>query len=298
MDAVVTPPERPRGRSGRPEPTVCGAAAAARGLEVIAVEDVNDAAVVERLRARAPRLLVVVAFGQYLRRPVRELAPLGAVNLHYSLLPRWRGAAPVQRALLAGDAVTGACVQRVAARLDAGAVLARREVPILPRDDTPALRARLTSVGAPLLVEAARRLLAGASIPEDVQDETRVTHAAPVAREEGDLDFAAEDAAALDRRIRALEPWPRCRARLVRRGAEALDVVVREAWPAEGAGAPGEVLAAGADGIRVAARGGVLRITRLQRAGGRDVDARAFLNGFPTAAGDRFERCGADARRG
>jgi methionyl-tRNA formyltransferase len=261
---------------------------------VLPVEDVNAEDVVGRLRSLAPRLLVVVAFGQYLRKPVREIAPLGGVNLHYSLLPRWGGAAPVQRALLAGDAVTGACVQRVAARLDAGPVLARREVAIGPRDDTLALRARLTAAGAPLLVETATRLLAGETLPEETQDEARVTHAAPVARAEGDLDFAVEDAAALDRRIRALEPWPRCRARLVRAAdpAGALDVVLREASPEEGSGAPGEVVAAGPDGIRVAARGGVLRITRLQRAGGRDVDARAFLNGLPTGIGDRFERPG------
>jgi methionyl-tRNA formyltransferase len=290
VEAVVTPPERRRGRGGAPEPTVCGATAARLGLRVLAVEDVNAEPVLAELRALQPRLLVVVGFGQFLRRPLREIAPLGGVNLHYSLLPRWRGAAPAQRAILAGDVVTGVSVQRVTARLDAGAVLASAEVAVEPRDDSPTLRARLTRAGAPLLADLVARLLRGDPVEEHVQDESLVTVAPSIERAEGDLDFAAEDAPAIDRRVRALEPWPRCRARLERRSGPALEVFVREAWPEAGAGAPGTVVSAGADGVRVAARDGVLRITRLQRAGGRDVDARSFLNGFPVAAGDRFVR--------
>lgn len=292
VEAVVTPPERRRGRSGRPEPTVCGAAAATLGLSVTAAEDVNAAAVVASLRALAPRLLVVVSFGQFLRREVRELAPLGAVNLHFSLLPRWRGAAPVQRAILAGDAESGVSIQRVTAKLDAGAVLARAAVPVVPRDDTPSLRARLTAAGAPLLADLVDRMLRGDAVPEAPQDETLATPAPSVAREEGDLDFAAEDAVHLDRRVRALEPWPRCRVRLARRGREPIEVFVREAWPEEGAGPPGTVLSVAPEGIRVAARAGILRVTRLQRAGGRELDLRAFLNGTPVVAGDAFERVG------
>ena len=290
VGAVVTPPERRRGRSGRPEPTICGAAAAALGIRVLPVEDVNAEAVLAELRALAPRLLVVVAFGQFLRRPVREIAPLGAINLHFSLLPRWRGAAPVQRAILAGDAVTGVSVQRVTARLDAGPVLAARDVAIEARDDAPSLRGRLIATGAPLLATVVERLLAGEQIPEREQDEALATPAPSIDRTEGDIDFAAEDAVAIDRRIRAMEPWPRCRARLVRRVGDPVEVFLREAWPEAGSGTPGEVVSADAGGVRVAARDGVLRVTRLQRTGGRDVDARAFLNGFPVAAGDRFER--------
>lgn len=286
---VVTPAERRRGRSGAVEPTVCGAAAAGLGLRVLAAEDVNAESVLAELRAAAPRIVVVVSFGQFLRRPVREIAPLGAVNLHYSLLPRWRGASPVQRAILAGDAVTGAAVQRVAARLDAGAVLAVRETPVLPRDDTPSLRARLTAVGAPLLADVVERLLAGESLPESVQDEAGVTLAPVVRREEGDLDFGAEDAQAIDRRVRAFEPWPRCRARLVRAGQAPIDVFLREVVAEAGEGAPGEVIAAGPDGVCVAARSGVVRALRLQRAGGKDLAAREFLNGLPTPPGSRFE---------
>ncbi len=234
---------------------------------------------------------MVVAFGQMLRRAVRETAPLGGVNLHFSLLPRWRGAAPVQRAILAGDAETGVAVQRLLAKLDAGPVLACSRVAIGPRDTTPALLLRLTEIGAPLLADVVRQLLADAPPAESAQDESLLTYASKIDRAEGDLDFAAEDADALDRRVRAFADAPGCRASLVREGAAPMDVLVREASPEPGrAGAPGRVLAAGADGVVVAAKGGALRITRLQRVGGKDVDVRSFLNGFPIRPGDRFQR--------
>lgn len=289
---VVTPPALRRGRRGRPEPTECGAVAAAAGIRVLPTSDVNADDALAVLREASPRLLVVVSFGQFLRRPVREAAPLGAVNLHYSLLPRWRGAAPVQRAILAGDAVTGATVQRVRARLDSGPVLAAAEVPIRPEDDTPSLRRALTGVGAPLLVGVVRRLLGGEVLPGSEQDEGAVTHAPQVAREEGLLDFARDTAAVAARKVRAFEPWPRCKATLLRAAAEPMEVVLRAAAPLGAAGtraaAPGDVVAAGPDGLDVATCDGVLRISRLQRTGGREVDARAFLNGFPAAPGDRF----------
>jgi methionyl-tRNA formyltransferase len=224
-----------------------------------------------------------------LKRAVREAAPLGGVNLHFSLLPRWRGAAPVQRAIEAGDAETGVCVQRVVAKLDAGPVLAESKTPIGPRDTTSSLMRRLTEIGAPLLVDVVVRLLAGAAFVESPQDESGVAYAAKIDRADGDLDFAAEDAASLDRRIRAFGDAPGCRALLVRDGAAPMEILVREAVPETGASAePGRVVAAAADGIVVAAREGALRITRLQRVGGKDVDARAFLNGFPVRVGDRL----------
>ena len=169
-------------------------------------------------------------------------------------------------------------------------MLAAREVAIEARDDAPSLRGRLITTGAPLLAEVVERLLAGEHIPEREQDEALATPAPSIDRTEGDIDFASEDAVAIDRRIRAMEPWPRCRSRLVRQVGDPVEVFLREAWPEAGSGTPGEVVSADAGGVRVAARDGVLRVTRLQRTGGRDVDARAFLNGFPVAPGDRFER--------
>jgi methionyl-tRNA formyltransferase len=287
---VVTQPQRRRGRGGRETPTPAAEAAARLGLDVLETPDINGADDVARIAAVKPRLLVVVAFGQILRKAVREVAPLGAINLHFSLLPRWRGAAPVQRAILAGDAETGVAVQRVVAKLDAGPVVASMATPIGPRDTTTSLRARLVESGAPLLDQVAAQLLADEFMTDSAQDESLVTYAAKIAKDEGDLDFAAEDARQVDRRIRALGDAPGCRATLSR-ATGPMDVFVREATPeAHGVGAPGDVMAVGASGIVVAAREGVLRITRLQRVGGKDVDARAFLNGFPVREGDRFER--------
>lgn len=286
--AAVTPLAARRGRSGTPEPCVAAAEAARLGVPVIETGDVNDEATLAAIAAHAPRLLVVVSFGQIMKRAVREIAPLGAINLHYSLLPRWRGAAPVQRAILAGDAETGAAVQRVVARLDAGAVLAVAPVSIDPRDDTATLRARLTAAGAPLLVDVARRLLAGEAIPAVEQDEALVTRAAPVAKSEGDVDPAAESALAILRKVRAFEPWPRCRVRIVTAAGREETVTIRAASLRPGGGAaPGTVVAADAAGMAVATTEGLLVIERLQKQGGKDVDARAFLNGMRVVPGDR-----------
>ena len=288
---VVTQPRRRRGRSGQATGTPVAQAAARLGIETIEPGDVNAPECVARIAASSPRLLAVVAFGQILRRAVRESAPLGGLNLHFSLLPRWRGAAPVQRAILAGDAVTGVAVQRIVAKLDAGPVVASSHLSIGPRDTTVGLMARLSALGAPLLAQTIDRALAGEALTESPQDESLVTYASKIARTEGDLDFAAEDAASLDRRIRAFGEAPGCRAVLLRADASPLEILVREAICEPGDGAePGRVVSAAAAGIVVAATTGALRITRLLRVGGKDVDARAFLNGFPVRTGDRVTR--------
>jgi len=197
----------------------------------------------------------------------------------------------VQRAILAGDAATGLVVQRVVAKLDAGpAIHGWSRLEIGPRDTTAVLMRRLTLSGAARLSLIVGRILAGEKLTETPQDESRVTYAAKIRRDEGALDFAVEDAAALDRRVRALGDAPGCRVLLVREGAVPIEIFVREAFPETARGEPGRVLSASADGIVVAARDGSLRVARLQRAGGKDVDARAFLNGTPVRAGDRLQR--------
>ncbi|MCG3134948.1 MAG: Methionyl-tRNA formyltransferase [Planctomycetes bacterium] len=287
VTAAFTPAPKVRSRRGAAEATPVADVARARGLRLVETDDVNAGPAVAAIREEAPRLLIVVSFGQFLRRPVRESAPLGGINLHYSLLPRWRGAAPVQRAIEAGDAETGASVQRVSSRLDEGDVLGEARVPIAPGDDTATLRAKLTAAGAPLLVSVARRLAAGEFVAGREQDDAHATWARPVAKEEGDLDPATTDAALCERRVRAFEPWPRCRVRIACADGREETLVVRAARAEPGAAAPGTVVAAGPDGIRIACATGVLVVTRVQRPGGKDMDARAFLNGFRVVAGDR-----------
>ena len=293
---AVTPPARRRSRRGRPTPTPVGEEAGRLGIPCLEAADVNVPEVLTDLAAAAPRRGGGGAFGRVLRPHLLSLAALGAVNLHFSLLPRWRGAAPVQRAILAGDAETGVCVQRVVARLDAGDVFDVRRVQILPRDDTASLRTRLTDVGAPLLEDVVRRLVAGVDVPATQQDEALVTRARRIERDEGILDFAEEDARELDRRVRALHEWPGCPVRVERTSGEAALAQVHEGVPEEArpdAGvhaAAGTVLESTPGGIVVAAREGALRILALQRPGGRVLDARAFLNGLRISAGDRFVR--------
>jgi methionyl-tRNA formyltransferase len=294
VDAVVTQPPRRKSRGGSSERTVVAAEAEKRGIPVVEAEDVNAPEVVGKIASYEPLLLVVVSFGQILKKAVRGAAKHGAVNLHYSLLPKWRGAAPVQRAIEAGDASTGAAVQRLVAKLDAGPVLAVAPVALAPADDTSALRARLTTAGAPLLLGVVKRILAGEELSEVPQDEAQVTVAKIVAKAEGDVDPSADAAEVIERKVRAFEPWPRCRARLVRQDGTSETITLREVTVEAGEGQPGVVLSADEKGVAVATPKGVLRILRLQRPGAKDLDARAFLNGCRIAPGDAFAKVAAE----
>jgi len=278
--------------------TPVGAFANEHALPLLATASVNTEASLTWLRGHAPQLVVVVAFGQILRDDVLELAPCGPLNVHFSLLPRWRGAAPVRRAILAGDRETGVSVQRMVAALDAGPVLAERATPIGAAEFAPELRSRLTAIGCELLVDVATRLLAGEDVPATEQDESGVTYAKKVRLADGDLDAGAETASELVRRVRALAAGPGCRAVVERAGRSAVAVLVHratvetgaaaESGAVTGAGGPGGVLAADRAGIVIRAREGAVRLLELQRPGKRVLSAREFLNGCPLAPGDRF----------
>jgi methionyl-tRNA formyltransferase len=174
------------------------------GLPVYQPEKIRHPGAVERIRALAPDLLVVVAYGQIIPRSVLSIPRLGAVNVHASLLPRWRGAAPVARAILAGDAETGVTIMRMDEQLDHGPILAVKRTGIGVREDAAALTARLADIGASLLVETLERL---ESIEPSEQDHSQSTVAPKLSREEGELDWTL-DAREIDRRVRGLQPWP------------------------------------------------------------------------------------------
>jgi methionyl-tRNA formyltransferase len=218
---------------------------------------------------------VVCAYGLIL--PASMLAaPLrGCLNIHASLLPRWRGAAPIQAAILAGDTVTGITVMQMDEGLDTGAMLLREAVPITPATDAAALHDALAALGARLILHA----LDAAPVPVP-QPEEGATYAPKLAREDGRIDWA-QDAAALDRRVRALNPWPGTFARL---GDDMLKI--RAARPEAGAGMPGTTLD---DGLLVACGTGALRLTRVQAPGRAALDATAFLRGHPVPAGTKLE---------
>ncbi len=282
--AVYTQPDRPAGRGRRPRPSPVKQRAEQAGIPVLQPASLRTPDAQAELAALAPDLLVVVAYGLILPQAVLDIPRLGCVNVHASLLPRWRGAAPIQRALLAGDATTGVTIMQMEAGLDTGPMLARREIPIGAQDTAGDLHDRLAVLGAELLVEVLPDIAAGRLTPVP-QDDAAATYADKLSKDEAPLDWQ-RPAAALARQVRAFNPWPVAETRLAGR---ILRIWQAAALPGPTAAAPGEIVAAGRDGIDVATAEGVLRLIRLQAPGGRPLPAADFLNGHPLRPGDRLE---------
>jgi len=283
---VITNPDRRRGRSKTLLPTPVKEVGERLGAAILQPEGRPKRVDAAQLREAGCELGVVVAYGQFLGRRVREAPSRGySINLHGSLLPRWRGAAPVAAALLAGDAVTGVSVQKVAQVMDAGDVLLSREEPVRPDDTRGGLRERLSRLGAEALVEAVGRIAAGEArfVP---QDEAAATYASLLSKEDGRLDPALP-AAELERRVRALSPWPT--AYLTLDGGERLQVL--RADVVAGEGEPGTVLAVdgkAGEGLTVAVGEGALRLLEVKPTGKRAMPAKAYANGRRLAAGQRL----------
>jgi methionyl-tRNA formyltransferase len=281
---VVTQPDRPRGRGRRPGPCPMAVAAREAGLPLLQPERVGDPGSLEQLRALSADLGVVVAYGQFLPRPVREAPRLGfLVNAHASLLPRWRGAAPVARAILAGDRETGVSLMRVEREMDAGPVARAVRTPIGPDEDAGALEARLAELAAALVAEGVEAIAAGSARFEP-QDPAGVTFAPKLEAAELELDWR-EPAEALARRVRALAPRPGARTRLA---GEPLRVLAARIGAAPAGTEPGTVQGTGSGRFRVATGSGWLELLRVQRAGGRALGAPEFLRGRPVAEGTRL----------
>jgi methionyl-tRNA formyltransferase len=267
---VVAPPDRPRGRGRRTRPPPAADAAAELEIELLQSADVNEARALERIRAARPEAIAVCAFGQLIREPL--LSEWEMLNVHPSLLPRWRGAAPIERAIMAGDERTGVCVMRVTAGLDAGPVACCEEVPIGPEEDFEALAAKLAALGGELLVRSLDRLAEG-RLELAEQDEGAATYAEKIAPEERRLD-PSQPAVELARTVRALTPHVGAYLetsggeRLGVRRARAVDVGVRK----------GEVKAEwGA--LLIGCGRGALRLEVVQPPGGRPMAADAYLRG-------------------
>jgi len=262
---VVTRPDRRRGRGGALSPSPVKEAAVELGLEVT-----DDLSALEHV---AVDIAVVVAYGRII--PLALLQRIPMVNLHFSLLPRWRGAAPVERAILAGDRTTGVCLMQVAEGLDTGDILLRAQTPIEPEEMAGELFERLAPFGAELLVRTLAQL---DTIVPQPQPEEGVTHAAMLEKEMGRLDLT-KPAVELHRRVRGLSPWP---GTTLAWGNEALKVL--KVRVAEGAAAPGTVL----PGARVACGEGALELVEVQAPGKRAVSGADFLNGARIKVGDRL----------
>jgi methionyl-tRNA formyltransferase len=271
--AVYTQPDRPAGRGRALSASPVKQRALALGLTVTQPATLRTAAARALLAAADADMVVVVAYGLLLGPRILALPRHGCVNLHASLLPRWRGAAPIQRAIEAGDAETGVCVMHMDEALDAGPVYARETLALQARETAGSLHDRLSVAGAALLARTVPAIAAGAIDPA-AQPSTGVTWARKLTKAEAHIDWSAP-ALALDRKVRALTPWPIAETRW---GEDALRIHAAHpvAHPAAGT-APGTVVAAAATGIVVACGDGALSITRLQAAGGKVLDAGAFL---------------------
>jgi methionyl-tRNA formyltransferase len=256
--------------------------AAARGIQVDQPTSLRDARAQAELKRFGADVIVVAAYGLILPQPVLELSRYGAVNIHASLLPRWRGATPIQRALLAGDRDTGISIMQMDAGLDTGPVLMQEKIPILEDDTTGTLHDRLAELGAKLIVQALDALEAG-GVNATPQPAEGVTYAAKLDGREARVDWR-ESAVSLNRRVRALNPSPGADARV--RG---LALKIWRCATSVGRGEPGEILRVDPLGVRVACGEGILVITELQRSGGKRLPAAEFLRGFPLSAGERFE---------
>lgn len=285
-ELVISQPDRPKGRRGTPTPPPLAAAAIELGLPVFQPERLNRPEPRARLAEIAPDVMIVIAYGQILRPKVLAIPRLGCVNVHGSLLPRHRGASPVQASILAGDDRSGVTVMLMDEGLDSGPVLSRTEVNLSGTETAGSLHDRLAELAGPVLVDDLRGLDSGAIVPEP-QDDTLATTCGLIQKGDARLDWNAS-AVELDRRVRAYDPWPGAFTFCKVRGKELRVVIEGVAVEPMASGAPGLVVEASDDRLVVATGDGGLRLTRVKPSGKRAMDAGAFLRGYALEVGSRF----------
>ncbi|MHA6263151.1 methionyl-tRNA formyltransferase [Arenibacterium sp. CAU 1754] len=274
--AVYCQPPRPAGRGKKDRPSPVQARAEALGLPVRHPVSLKSDEAQDDFAALGADVAVVVAYGLILPQPILDAPTHGCLNIHASLLPRWRGAAPIHRAIMAGDAETGVCIMQMEAGLDTGPVLLRDKTAIAPDDTTEKLHDRLSQMGARLIVQALAQL--GDLTPQS-QPEEGVTYAAKIDKSEARIDWA-RPAAEVDRHIRGLSPFPGAWCEI---NGERVKLLASRL--ADGQGTPGEVLD---DALTVACGSGAVALTRLQRAGKGAQDAEVFLRGWPVPWGTQL----------
>ncbi|MBB1518598.1 methionyl-tRNA formyltransferase [Aquipseudomonas guryensis] len=269
--AVYTQPDRPAGRGQKLAPSPVKQLALQHGIAVYQPQTLRDPVAQAELAALKPDLMVVVAYGLILPQVVLDTPRLGCINSHASLLPRWRGAAPIQRAVQAGDASSGVTVMQMEAGLDTGPMLLKVSTTITADDTGGSLHDRLALLGSAAVVEAVGKLAAG-ELRGEVQDDSQATYAHKLNKDEARLDWS-RPADELERLVRAFNPWPICHSTL---HGEPLKVLAAQLG--EGAGQPGQILAASKDGLTVACGVGALRLTRLQLPGGKPLNFADLYN--------------------
>ncbi|MBK7642669.1 MAG: methionyl-tRNA formyltransferase [Planctomycetes bacterium] len=281
--ALVTQPDRPSGRGMKVLPSPLVDLARARGLPVLQPQSTRDPAFAKELTALGGDVMIVASYGEIVRQEILSACPQGALNVHASLLPRHRGASPIQAAILAGDAETGVSVQRMVLRLDAGDVLVEERTPIGAQETSGELLARLAVLGGEAALRAIEAL-AGGKPRFTPQDESEATYARKITKQQGRIDWA-RDARELERLVRASNPWPLARCSDSRGGDLAL-LTARVVQTDPGA-APGTLLAS-KEGPRVACGAGALELVRVKPAGKGEMDGASWLRGARLEPGARL----------
>jgi len=283
--AVATQPDRPKGRDLKLQPSPVKELALRSRLPVLQPERAREDAFIAELRGFAPDIILVAAYGQILPRSILDLPRFGCLNVHTSLLPRHRGAAPIQRSILEDDPETGISIMKMDVGLDTGPVLSQVKTPILPTDTAETLHDRLAEMGGQLLVRTVNDYVLGRLDPAP-QPAEGVTYAAKIRKEDGLIDWSPP-ARKIWNQVRGLVPWPAAFTFLPS-GTKRLLLKLWEAEVVEKTGPPGEILQAEAEGIVVGCGEQALRVLSLQREGGRRINAAQFLAGHPLARGQRL----------
>jgi methionyl-tRNA formyltransferase len=274
LTGVVSQPDKPVGRAQQIEPTPIKRALAGTKISILQPKRIKDRQVIEEIRALQPDAIVVMAYGQILPREVLEIPRIACLNLHASLLPRWRGAAPIQAAIAAGDRETGITVMYMAEGLDTGDVLLRRSIDILPTDTGGSLHDRLAEIAPEALLDALQMLVKG-NAPRIPQDNALATHAPKLTREDGKIDWS-EHAEVIERKIRAFNPWPGAFREIALPGARKLKIF--SAAIVDLSGKPGEFLRSEKE-LVIAAGKNALSLGEVQPEGKRRMSAAEFLRG-------------------
>ena len=284
--AVVTQPDQPKGRDLKLQPSAVKELALKSNLPVLQPERAREPQFIKQIRGLQPGLIVVVAYGQILPQALLDVPKFGCLNVHTSLLPKYRGAAPIQWAILNGDSETGVTIMKMDAGLDTGAIVSEERTAITDDDTAATLHDRLAQLGGALLVQTIPDYVSGKILPRP-QPAEGASYARKIKKEDGELDWS-QPARVLWNRVRGLTPWPGTYTFLQRGPAPTLLKILRAEVVEQSSGPPGEILSANRDGIVVACGEGALRILELQREGGKRLTAEQFLAGYPIATDEKL----------
>jgi methionyl-tRNA formyltransferase len=285
ITAIVTQPDKPKGRDLKPQPSPVKTLAAKMNLPVLQPARARDESFISELREFSPDLIAVAAYGQILPQTILDLPRLGCLNVHTSLLPKYRGAAPIQWAIANGETETGVTIMKMDAGLDTGDILTQSRTPILPADDSASLHNRLAQLGAELLAQTIPDYAAGKIQPRP-QPAAGVSHAPKIQKEDGRIDWR-RPASTIVNRLRAFTPWPGAFTFLKSEPKSWL-LKIWKAEAVERSGEAGNILQADPAGVIVACGQNALRILELQREGGRRMTAAEFLAGHALAVGGKL----------